>query len=82
MNRENREHPAGKASGGLIWKVFRKRGCANGGEGECCRVQSGHCLPSEFGSEKAVREAVTSGKYAIMLIVYDDVMARIIRAPL
>ena len=48
-------------------------------EGGCCQRQSGHCLPSEFESAEAVRMAVVSGKYAIVLLVDKDIMARIIR---
>lgn len=52
--------------------------CAQCG-GSCCKRQSGHCLPSEFGSEDAVRAALTSGKYGIILLVDTDIMARIVR---
>ena len=48
-------------------------------EGSCCKRQSGHCLPSEFGSAEAVRMAVVSGKYAIVLLLDKDIMARIVR---
>jgi hypothetical protein len=48
-------------------------------EGECCRRQSGHCLPTEFGSAKAVRAAVESGSYAIVLLLDSQIMARIVR---
>ena len=48
-------------------------------EGECCRRQSGHCLPSEFGSADAVRAAVESGKYTIVLLLDSHIMARVVR---
>jgi hypothetical protein len=48
-------------------------------EGSCCRRQSGHCLPSEFGSADAVRDAVTSGKYGIVLLVDENIVARVVR---
>lgn len=48
-------------------------------EGECCRRQSGHCLPSEFGSARAVRAALESGKYCIVLLVDSNMRARIVR---
>ena len=48
-------------------------------KGSCCRKQSGHCLPSEFGSAKAVRNAVTSGQYGIFLLVDENIIARIVR---
>ena len=48
-------------------------------KGSCCRRQSGHCLPSEFGSAAAVREAVASGRYGIILLIDQDVAARIVR---
>ena len=47
--------------------------------GSCCRVQPGHCLPSEFGSAKAVRAAVTSGKYTIVLLLDSKIKARVVR---
>jgi hypothetical protein len=48
-------------------------------EGECCRRQSGHCLPSDFGSADSVRAAVQSGKYAIVLLLDSHIMARVVR---
>jgi hypothetical protein len=48
-------------------------------EGECCRRQSGHCLPSDFGSAEAVRAAVESGKYTIVLLLDSHIMARVVR---
>jgi hypothetical protein len=48
-------------------------------EGECCRRQPGHCLPSEFESAEAVRAAVTSGRYTIVLLMDSDIMARVVR---
>ncbi|MBP1750222.1 MAG: putative cytosolic protein [Deltaproteobacteria bacterium] len=48
-------------------------------EGNCCRRQSGHCLPSEFGSAEAVKTAVISGKYGIVLLLDTGIMARIVR---
>ena len=48
-------------------------------KGECCRLQPGHCLPSEFGSANAVREAVESGKYTIVLLLDSHIMARVVR---
>ncbi|OPY79108.1 MAG: hypothetical protein A4E64_00545 [Syntrophorhabdus sp. PtaU1.Bin058] len=48
-------------------------------EGECCRLQPGHCLPSEFESAAAVRAAVESGKYTIILLLDSHIMARVVR---
>ncbi len=48
-------------------------------EGECCRRQPGHCLPSEFESEHAVRAAVTSGMYTIVLLLDAHIKARVVR---
>ena len=48
-------------------------------KGECCRLQPGYCLPSDFGSEAAVRTAVTSGKYTIILLLDSHIMARVVR---
>ena len=48
-------------------------------KGECCMLQPGHCLPSEFGSAQAVREAVESGKYTIVLLLDAHIMARVVR---
>lgn len=48
-------------------------------QGICCKRQSGHCLSSEFGSPEAVRAAVFSGKYGIVLLLDMDIMARIVR---
>lgn len=48
-------------------------------EGSCCKRQSGHCLPSEFGSAETVRTAVTSGKYTIVLLLDTDIIARVVR---
>ncbi len=47
--------------------------------GECCLRQPGHCLPSEFGSAAAVRAAVESGRYAIILLLDENIKARIVR---
>lgn len=47
--------------------------------GGCCRRQPGHCLPSEFESAQAVREAVVSGKYTIVLLLDAQIMARVVR---
>lgn len=47
--------------------------------GSCCRRQSGHCLPSEFGSAKEVEEAVAGGKYSIVLLLDSHIMARVVR---
>lgn len=52
--------------------------CARCG-GSCCRVQAGHCLPSEFESAEAVRAAVVSGKYTIVLLLDEHIMARVVR---
>ena len=48
-------------------------------QGRCCKRQSGHCMPPEFGSANAVRDAVTSGKYVIVLLLDENIMARIVR---
>ncbi|OPY15195.1 MAG: hypothetical protein A4E66_00189 [Syntrophus sp. PtaB.Bin001] len=48
-------------------------------EGGCCRMQPGHCLPSEFGSAEAVQDALESGRYAVILLLDAHIMARIIR---
>jgi len=48
-------------------------------KGSCCRRQSGHCLPSEFTSADAVRNAVVSGKYGIILLHDNNILARIVR---
>ena len=48
-------------------------------KGECCLRQPGHCLPSEFTSKEAVRAAVGSGRYAIILLLDENTRARIIR---
>jgi hypothetical protein len=48
-------------------------------EGECCRLQPGHCLPSEFESAEAVRAAVESGRYTIVLLLDLHIMARVVR---
>ncbi len=48
-------------------------------EGSCCRLQPGHCLPSEFESAEAVRAAVVSGKYTIVLLFDEHIMARVVR---
>ena len=48
-------------------------------EGKCCKRQPGHCLPTQFGSARAVRQAVVSGNYTIVLILDENVMARIVR---
>lgn len=48
-------------------------------KGECCRRQSGHCLPSEFESAEAVRAAVESGRYTIVLLLDTHIMARVVR---
>ncbi|MFH0975406.1 MAG: hypothetical protein V1874_06450 [Spirochaetota bacterium] len=47
--------------------------------GECCRRQSGHCLPTQFGSAQAVRAAVESGRYAIILLLDEHIKARVVR---
>ena len=47
--------------------------------GECRRRQPGHCLPSEFGSARAVRAAVESGRYTIVLLLDSHIMARVVR---
>lgn len=47
--------------------------------GRCCRLQPGHCLPSEFGSAEAVRAAVVSGRYTIVLLMDSHIMARVVR---
>jgi hypothetical protein len=47
--------------------------------GECCRRQPGHCLPSEFGSAKAVRAAVESAGYTIVLLLDSHITARVVR---
>ncbi len=47
--------------------------------GECCRRQPGYCLPADFASTTAVRAAVESGKYTIVLLLDEHVMARVIR---
>lgn len=47
--------------------------------GSCCRLQPGHCLPSEFGSAEAVRAAIVSGRYAIVLLLDSHIMARVVR---
>lgn len=48
-------------------------------KGECCRRQSGHCLPSEFGSVDAVRAALETGKYCIVLLLGSGLKSRIVR---
>ena len=48
-------------------------------KGECCLRQSGHCLPSEFETAEAVRAAVESGKYTIVLLLDSHIMARVVR---
>lgn len=47
--------------------------------GKCCRLQPGHCLPSEFGSAAAVQAAFNSGKYGIILLLDSDIKARVVR---
>ena len=47
-------------------------------QGECCRRQPGHCLPSGFESAEAARAAVESGKYTIVLLD-SHIMARVVR---
>ena len=47
--------------------------------GECCRRQPGHCLPSDFGSAQAVRAAVVSGRYTIILLLDSHTRARVVR---
>lgn len=58
---------------------FHETGICKRCKGECCRLQAGHCLPSEFGSAQTVREAVESGKYAIILLLDSNIMARVVR---
>ena len=48
-------------------------------QGKCCKRQSGHCLPSEFGSEEEVRAAISSGRYGVVLLIDKDIVARIVR---
>ena len=48
-------------------------------EGECCRRQPGHCLPSEFESAGAVRAAVAGGRYAVVLLSDSHITARVVR---
>lgn len=48
-------------------------------EGKCCKLQPGHCLPSEFRSAEAVKEALESGRYAVVLLLDSDISARVIR---
>lgn len=48
-------------------------------KGECCRRQPGHCVPSEFESAEAVRKAVESGRYTIVLLLDSHIMARVVR---
>ena len=47
--------------------------------GGCCRLQPGHCLPSEFGSAEAVKAALDSGKYAVVLLLDSCIIARVVR---
>jgi hypothetical protein len=47
--------------------------------GSCCRLQPGHCLPSEFGSAKELEAALVSGRYAIVLLLDSHIMARVVR---
>jgi len=47
--------------------------------GSCCRLQPGHCLPSEFGSAEAVKEALDSGRYAVVLLLDSNISARVVR---
>ena len=58
---------------------YRETGMCVRCEGECCRTQSGHCLPTEFGSAEAVRAAVVGGRYAIVLLLDQHIKARVIR---
>jgi hypothetical protein len=48
-------------------------------QGECCRRQAGHCLPSEFESAEAVRTAVVSGRYTIVMLWDAHIKARVVR---
>lgn len=48
-------------------------------EGSCCKRQPGHCLPGEFASADAVRAAVACGEYGIVLLLDENIMARIVR---
>ena len=47
--------------------------------GACCKRQPGHCLPSEFKTASDVRQAVLGGKYTIVLLLDENIMARIVR---
>jgi hypothetical protein len=58
---------------------YRETGMCLLCEGNCCRLQPGHCLPSEFGSAEAVKEALGSGLYAVILLLDSDISARVIR---
>jgi hypothetical protein len=42
-------------------------------------VQPGHCIPTEFASADEVRAAVVSGKYTIVLLMDENIMARVVR---
>ena len=69
----------GSMCGGEAVEGYRETGMCMRCEGECCRTQSGHCLPTEFGSAAEVRTAVASGRYAIVLLTDEHIMARVIR---
>ncbi len=58
---------------------YRETGMCVRCGGSCCKRQSGHCLPSEFESAGAVRQAVVSGKYTIVLLLDENITARIVR---
>lgn len=47
--------------------------------GRCCSLQPGHCLPPDFGSAEAVKEALVSGRYTIVLLLDWNIMARVVR---
>jgi hypothetical protein len=43
-------------------------------QGQCCSLQPGHCLPSDFGSAEAVKEALVSAGYTIVLLLDWNIM--------
>jgi len=61
------------------FRGYRETGMCVRCAGECCRRQPGHCLPSEFGSTDAVRAALVSVRYTIILLLDSHIMARVVR---
>lgn len=68
-----------KASGGRGAEGYRETGMCVRCEGECCLLQPGFCVPSDFGSAHAVRAAVESGRYTIILLLDSNIRARVVR---